>query len=242
MAVGLVRTLGCCCCCCCCCCFPSSSSTFSTFSSSNSSSFSTFSSSSNSTSFSSSSSSSSSSSLLNNGTYTSRRTWHNPRGPHKVFCGVDASGETLEAAKAFAAASPQHNLTLVVRSVKDIADAGFTEAEFYEQRCAIIESAPAQIDMSAKILMLWVVAVCLAPLFFSSLLFSFLLFSSLFFSFLLFSSLFFSFLLFSSLLFSSSHFLFLPSLLFLIPYSCFSFCRLYSEDERIICYDSLHLS
>ena len=79
-------------------------------------------------------------------------TWHNPNGPHFVYVGVDA--HTLEYARLAAAASPQNNLTLVVSSMQDIEEAGLSAADFHLQRCAIIESRPAQIDFDHKILML----------------------------------------------------------------------------------------
>lgn len=79
-------------------------------------------------------------------------TQRNPNGPHFVFIGVDKF--TLPACEAACSASENHNLTLVVRSLADLEKVGYDPADFYAQRCAIIESCPSQIDFDHKILML----------------------------------------------------------------------------------------
>eukprot|EP00938_MAST-03A_sp_MAST-3A-sp1_P006023 g6023.t1 len=61
---------------------------------------------------------------------------------------------TLPACEAACSASENHNLTLVVRSLADLEKVGYDPADFYAQRCAIIESCPSQIDFDHKILML----------------------------------------------------------------------------------------
>ena len=78
-------------------------------------------------------------------------TWHNKDGPHAIYIGVDQ--QTLKSCQQFADESPQHNLTLVA-SMEQIEAQGLTEADFYKSRCAIIDSAPKQIDMENRILML----------------------------------------------------------------------------------------
>ena len=78
--------------------------------------------------------------------------WHNKNGPHHVFYGVDDT--TLALARAMARASPRNNGLLIVDSIeRDITQKGYSEADFHGQRCGIIESAPAQIDPRAKVLM-----------------------------------------------------------------------------------------
>lgn len=79
-------------------------------------------------------------------------TQRNPNGPHFVFVGVDAY--TLRACEVACESSETHNLTLVVRSLSDLDEAGYSPTDFYAQRCAIIESCPSQIDFHHKILML----------------------------------------------------------------------------------------
>ena len=79
-------------------------------------------------------------------------TWHNPNGPHAVHVGVDK--HTLRACRTFAEESNRNNLTLVVKDVSEIEEEGHSVEDFYKARCAVIFSAPQQIDLNNGILML----------------------------------------------------------------------------------------
>merc|ERR1712113_1109985 len=75
-------------------------------------------------------------------------TWRNPNGPHHLFVGIN--DETLDLCQKLSGASSQNNLTLIVRDMGEIGEAHLKE--FYASRCAVIESAPSQIDFENKIL------------------------------------------------------------------------------------------
>ena len=56
--------------------------------------------------------------------------------------------------KRVAEASPQNNLTCIVKDRKEFSDVDFGPSDIYACRCALVESQPSQIDFKEKILML----------------------------------------------------------------------------------------
>lgn len=80
-------------------------------------------------------------------------TWHNSVGPHHVFIGL--SEDTLRQLRYLAKEKVNNNMTLVVKSVKDIDDFPDVDIkEIWAARCAVIESDVRQLDTQSKMLML----------------------------------------------------------------------------------------